>query len=467
MESHRRGGERPAKRIIAEWSDRGQGHLFTHWQARPEAQRARLLSDLEQLEAALLTRLQRRLAEPPQRRPELQPLEGAALQRARCGAEAEQLGEQLLRSGRAAFLTVAGGQGSRLGFEGPKGCFPVSPMRGASLFQLLSEKILAAVRRYERPLQWLIMTSPLNDAQTRGYFEENRFFGLDPMQVAFFPQGLFPSLSEEGKLLLAPDGGLFRNPNGHGGVIQALHEAGLLERLSERGVEELFYCQVDNPLVRIPDPLFLGAHRLQGSQMATKVIPKAYPEEKLGVIALADGKPAVIEYSDLDDEQMQARDSEGRLLYSHGSIAIHLLNVPFLAGIQGRLPLHVARKQIASLRPTQEGGRVARRLAVKFEMFIFDAIPMARTPLFFETTREEEFSPLKNRTGVDSIETCRQGMIAQYARWLEQCGVTVPNRRGRALYRVEISPLFATDAETLKLRLGGSVNRIDGDTLLA
>jgi UDP-N-acetylglucosamine/UDP-N-acetylgalactosamine diphosphorylase len=200
------------------------------------------------------------------------------------------------------------------------------------------------------------------------------------------------------------------------------------------------------------------------------VIEKAYPEEKIGVIGTVDGKPGVIEYSDISEEHQKARDDKGNLLYSHGSIAIHILNLRFLRAHSGRLPLHVAEKKIQTWIPNDRGGKVQERTGIKFEMFIFDALREAENPLFFETTREEEFAPLKNKTGQDSIETCRQGMMNLYARWLEANGVTVAMREGSPVQRIEISPVLAWDAqslgETLRNRFPSTVNRIDEDTLL-
>ncbi|MBN2551582.1 MAG: UTP--glucose-1-phosphate uridylyltransferase, partial [Spirochaetales bacterium] len=385
-------------------------------------------------------------------------------------AEARRRGESLISEGKAAFVTVAGGQGSRLGFDGPKGCFPISPIRKATLFQILAEKILAARRRYGCPLYWYIMTSPLNLEETRGFFESHDTFGLHEEEVLFFAQGLFPSLTEQGRLLLAEDGSLFQNPNGHGGTIAALKDSGCLDHMRSRGVEQLFFTQVDNPLVRIPDPDFLGVHAAEGSQMSSKVIEKLYPEEKIGVIGFADGKPAVIEYSDISEEQQHARDEEGKLLFSHGSIAVHIFELSYLSRHTGRLPLHVAQKTVRSWIPRRGGGVVEEREAIKFEMFIFDSLAGAARPLFFETSREEEFAPLKNRTGPDSIETCRQGMIQLAARWLRANGIAVPEREGKPVCRIEISPAVAWDArslaDALKQRGLFTVNRIDEDILL-
>lgn len=458
------------RELVRRWSADGQEALFAGWDGRPAALRRRLAADLAGLDPALVRRLsaELRVEERGGQRARLEPLAPIPLADWRGRREARQAGEELIAAGKTAFLTVAGGQATRLGWEGPKGCFPISPLRRASLFQIFAEKALAARRRYGARLEWLILTSPLNHEQTQEFFQAHGFFGLPRDQVTLFPQGLLPTLSLEGRLLLAEDGGLVRNPGGHGGVLDALRAAGLIGRLAAAGVEELFYFQVDNPLVRVPDPEFVGMHRLRGSEMSSKVIPKSEAEEKLGVPGLSDGRPGVIEYSDLDADSMHARTATGGLRFAHGSIAIHLLNVPFLARLPLPLPLHRARKPVRTLipGPGTTGGRVEERPAVKFESFIFDAIPLSANPLFFETARAEEFAPLKNAAGPDSIQTCAEGMARQAARWLERCGVEVPWEGTRPRYRVEVSPLYALDEEELKVRLGSAVNRIDEDILL-
>ncbi len=455
-----------AEELMARWS--AEGELFEHWADRPEQARQRLLADLSTLDPGLLARLREALAgagAPPTHR-RIGPAPAVPQAEWRGSREAAQLGEELIASGKTAFLTPAGGQGTRLGWDGPKGCFPISPIRQASLFQIFAEKILAARRRYGVGLRWCIMTSPLNHGQTLEFFSARDFFGLPAEEVTLFPQGLLPSLSPAGRLLLAPDGGLARNPDGHGGILQAMASEGLTRRLLEAGVEELFYFQVDNPLVRLPDPQFAGWQRLRGSELSSKVVLKAYPEERLGAPAVLDGRPGIIEYSELDHERMRAR-TAGGLEFAHGSIAIHLLNTAFTAGVRLPLPLHLARKRVRCLVPRAGGAGVEEREAVKFESFIFDAVPLAASPQFLETSREEEFAPLKNAAGADSIATCTAGMIEQHSRWLEACGVRVPRESGRPRYRVEISPLFAPDPQTLQDRLGHTVNSIDEDTLFA
>jgi UDP-N-acetylglucosamine/UDP-N-acetylgalactosamine diphosphorylase len=312
------------------------------------------------------------------------------------------------------------------------------------------------------------MTGPQNHAATEDYFESEKWFGLGRDTIHLFMQGSLPSFSPDGRLLMAPDGGLFFNPNGHGGVIEALSRSGHLATISEQRVQHLFYFQVDNPLVRVPDPVFLGFHCRARSKISAKVIEKAYPEEKLGIIATSGGTPLVIEYSDLDETQMNARGPDGKLYYGQGSIAIHILDVSFLESPGLHLPYHMARKKAKTLNPTAEGAEILEREAVKMEMFVFDAIPLADRALFFETDRAEEFAPLKNREGQDSIESCLQGQREQAARWLTGVGVEVPrDAEGRPRHAVEISPLFALDPQVLAARRGILKDRIDEDTVLA
>ena len=342
--------------LVERFTALGQGHLFAHWAQRDEERKRRLLRDLAGLEPGLLGQLQERVAGGEAVRPELEPLPHLGRREIEARRrEAEETGRERIRAGRTAFLTVAGGQGSRLGFEGPKGAFPISPIRRAPLFRIFAEKALAAGRLYGVAVRWYVQTSPLNHAAIGDFFRRNGWFGLPEEQVVFFPQGLNPTLSPEGGLLLAEDGGLLQNPDGHGGVVEALRRSGCLRDMQERGIEELFYFQVDNPLVTVPDPLFLGFHRLAGSEVSSKVVPKTHPGEKLGAVGRLGGRPGVIEYSDLSPGQMQARDGEGRLLYGMGSIAIHILDMAFLAGSRLQLPLHVARKKVQVFEPAPGG----------------------------------------------------------------------------------------------------------------
>ena len=446
----------------------GQGHLFAYWDSRSPEMRRRLLEDLETLDPGFVVSLVHRLSEPPAAHARIVPAPYVSLRQISADREARAIGEELIASGRTAFLTVAGGQGSRLGFEGPKGLFPVTPLRHLPLFAHFAEKLAAARRRFGAAIPWLIMTSRGNHEQTRLAFEREDWYGLGAGSVRFFAQGMLPALSPEGRLLLAPDGGLFWSPDGHGGVIAGLRASGLLAELAASGVEELFHFQVDNPLVTVPDPVFLGFHRRARADVSSKVMEKSSPGEKIGVIAEIDGRPGVVEYSDLDDALREERDAGGRLRFAQGSIAIHALRVGFLAREGLELPLHLARKRVRTLIPAPGTADTQDREAVKFEMFVFDAIPLADRALFFEVDRAEEFAPLKNREGPDSIDTCRRGQVEKAARWLETCGIAVPRGAdGRPRHLVEISPLFALDRDEIAARRASLPDRIDVDTLLA
>jgi UDP-N-acetylglucosamine/UDP-N-acetylgalactosamine diphosphorylase len=469
MVQERKGDQMTEREQRERFTALGQGHLFEHWDPRPSEMKRRLLEDLETLDVSLLDTLRSKLREHVSGGLQnLAPAEYIPQSAALADAEARELGERLLREGKAGFITVAGGQGTRLGILVPKGTIPVSPIRKLSLFAVFAEKIAAARSRYGVTFPWLIMTSPLNHGQTIEFFEEEKYFGLGRENVRFFAQGTLPSMSPEGLLAMGEDGGLLQSPNGHGGVIEALRKAGLLDELRDMGVEELFYFQVDNPLVTIPDPTFLGIHRRARSLVSSKVIEKQYPEERLGSIALRGGKPAVIEYTDLSPDIMGARDAEGRLLYGRGSIATHVLNVGFLRDGRFELPYHLARKKARIILPNASGIEVRESEVVKFEMFVFDAILCAERAVFVETDRLEEFAPLKNINGVDSMDTCVRGQTEKFAAWLEASGVHVPrNEEGLCAYAVEISPHFAMERCELSEKTSRLGDSLTHDALLS
>ncbi|MFH0911032.1 MAG: UDPGP type 1 family protein, partial [Planctomycetota bacterium] len=371
-------------------------------------------------------------------------------------AEARAVGEAALRAGRLAAFVVAGGQGTRLGFDGPKGLFPFGPVTGRTLFRIHAEQIRARARRYGAPIPWYIMTSPENNAATRSYFEARGFLGFDEKDVRFFAQATVPALDFEGRLLLAGKGRLARNPDGHGGSLEAPVRSGAIAEMRARGVDTISYFQVDNPLVAICDPVFAGHHIAAGADFSSKAVEKRGPGEKVGVFCLRDGRPAVVEYSDLDEAPKNERDASGRLRFWAGSIAVHLLSVDFVERMArvAELPWHVARKAVPAL---DRDGRLRAPDApnsLKFERFVFDAMDFAGKSVAVEARREEEFAPLKNAAGDDSPETARRLASERAARLLEASGVRVPRGPdGRALSAIELSSLFALDAEELRARV--------------
>ena len=367
-------------------------------------------------------------------------------------------GEEALRRGEVAVLLVAGGQGSRLGFEHPKGMYPVGPVSRKCLFQLHTEKVQALGRRYGKQPPFLVMTSPATDAETKAFFAEQRYFGLSKDDISFFCQGTMPALDlATGRLLLEAPGRLFLSPDGHGGTIAALARSGLLERLRNRGIRHLFYFQVDNPLVKVADPMFLGRHLNQRSEASSKIVPKQGPTDRLGNLVLVEGRCTMIEYSDLPDSLARETDASGRLRIWAGSPAIHFFDMDFLARVTegaGQLPFHIARKKVPYF--DAAGGQTVqphKENALKFERFIFDVLPLAQRWLVLETSHREEFAPLKNAEGADSSKTVQAALTNLAADWLVHAGIDVPRGAGgEPAYPLEVSPLFALDADEFAAR---------------
>lgn len=432
--------------------------MLAGWDDLTAGERESLVAQLAGIDFAELDALYRRKDEPHTLLPprdRIAPLPPTA---SAATAAERACGEEALRRGEVAALLVAGGQGSRLGFDKPKGMYPVGPVSSASLFQVHAEKVLALSRRYGKPVPLLVMTSPATHDDTETYFREHRHFGLSANDVFFFQQGTMPSLDfATGKLLLEKRGRVFLSPNGHGGTLTALSESGLLADMKARGIRHVFYFQVDNPLVKIGDPDFLGRHVAAESEVSSKFVVKEDPAEKAGVLAVIDGKCGIIEYSDLSAEMAAEREPDGTLRFRAGSPAIHIFAVSFLERVaaEGGLKYHVAKKKVPHFdAATGQNVEPKTENALKFEMFIFDVLPMARRWLAVETPRAEEFAPLKNATGADSPETVRRALLNLYGGWLEKAGVATNG------HPVEVSPLFALDAAELaaKLRRGFEVN---------
>jgi UDP-N-acetylglucosamine/UDP-N-acetylgalactosamine diphosphorylase len=304
------------------------------------------------------------------------------------------------------------------------------------------------------------MTSPANDADTRSFFVDNNFFGLRRENIFLFPQGMMPSLdAETGRILLADRDDVALNPDGHGGSIKALRASGAIEDMRGRGIEHISYFQVDNPNVRAVDPLFVGLHATapdSSAEMSSKMVAKAYPEEKVGVLCRSEGKTVVVEYSDLPKELAEQRDTQGSLRFNAGSIAIHIISVGFVERLTAdahrfALPYHRAVKKVPYV-DLESGERIEPEQpnGVKLETFVFDALALADSSIVYETDRVEEFAPIKNASGVDSPQTSHQLQSDRSARWLEKHGVDVPrNDEGHADARIEISPLTALEPADL------------------
>lgn len=365
-------------------------------------------------------------------------------------------GHELLKQGKVAAFLVAGGQGTRLGYDGPKGEYPVTPLKNKPLFQVFAEQLLAHSRNSGKSIPWYIMTSDVNDLPTKAFFTRHDYFGYNPDDVRFFQQGMMPAFNMNGEMLLAAKDSLALSPDGHGGSLRALRKSGALDDMKKRGVEHLSYFQVDNPIVHCVDPLFIGLHDLTKSEMSSKTIPKAGPLEKVGNFCIGDGKMQVIEYSDLPEELAKKTNPDGSLMFNAGSIAIHAIRVSFIDRLTGggslKLIWHRAEKKVPYIDATGRLVKPETPNAVKLEQFVFDAITMAENPMVYATDRAEEFSPVKNAEGSDSPATCRRDQVRRYSKWLRSAGVSVPMKDGEPDCTLEISPLFAVDAAQLKTR---------------
>lgn len=464
----------PDQSIVDRVHAAGHGHCFAWWETLASGQQRRLLDQLAAFDFDLITTLRDNyVAAPPPARRDLGPVDVIRLPNGPADeardAAARDAGHAALAAGEVAVLLVAGGQGTRLGFDGPKGAMPITPVEHKTVFQWHAEKIRALLARYGRPLPWYIMTSAANDETTRSFFDEHAYFSLPPDDVTFFQQGMLPALGRDGRLIMEERWRVHESPNGHGGTLLALHESGALADMRRRGIVDVFYFQVDNVLTVMADPLFLGHHRTHRAEMSAKVVAKRSWDEKVGVLGTIDGRVGVIEYSDLGDADAQSLDAEGRLRYWAGNEAVHVFAVDFVERLTAaglRLPYHRAEKRVPCLDSNGEPGTPQEKNGVKFETFVFDALGEAARTAIVEVHRERDFAPVKNAAGEDSAATARQMLCNEFGRWLEACGVAVPrDRDGTVRGVLEISPLTADSADALRNALPSGTVFADGLSL--
>lgn len=364
-------------------------------------------------------------------------------------AQMKAVGEQLLSDGKVAVITVAGGQGSRLGFDHPKGMFPIGPVTDRTLFQIFAEQIAARQKLHGSDIPWLIMTSSATHAETVDFFQQNSFFGLSKDTVKFFQQGSMPAVdASTGKLLLKTKSSLCLSPDGHGGLVTALKSSGLLDEMKTAGIQHFFYHQVDNPTAILCDPELIGLHHEEQSELTTNVVEKSSPTERMGVLVDINGRIEIIEYSELTEEQASAKDASGQWIFWAGNTAIHVVRLSFFDRLTSdgcQLELHLAHKKMPHVGMDGVPVDPTEPNAYKFERFIFDALPLAENALIVEGDRELEFNPVKNATGSDSPDTSKAALNRIATQWLSEVGQDVPDGKS-----VELSPLVALDAEQLR-----------------
>ena len=327
---------------------------------------------------------------------------------ARRKEEFEEVGFTAIREGKVATLLLAGGMGTRLGLDKPKGELNVGVTKERYLFQCLIHNLMDVTQAAGVSIPLYIMTSEKNNDETIRFFEEHDYFGYEKSDVAFFVQEMAAAVDFDGKLLLEEAGRLATSPNGNGGWFSSLAKAGYVEDLHRRGVEWINIFSVDNVLQRICDPAFIGATIRSGKVSGSKVVRKVDAYEKMGVLCLEDGRPSVVEYYEMSREMAEATDDKGELLYAFGVILNYLFRVDKLEEIvEKRLPVHVVEKKIPYI--TEDGKPVKpdEPNGYKFETLVVDMIRMMDDNLPYEVVREKEFAPIKNLHGVDSLDTAR------------------------------------------------------------
>lgn len=458
--------------LLARLRPAGQEHLLAFWERLDAVQRERLARQIGEIDCALLQRLRERRSEVVTNdQPHFAALAARAssppaIRLAGQGPFSRKLavarGQAALQAGEVGMILVAGGLGTRLGFDQPKGMFEIGPLSKRCLFQVLIEQLRAVARRYESPIPLYLMTSPATDAATRTFLHASGNFGLTAADLRIFCQATMWSLDDRWeKILLASPDSLFLGPDGHGGVLQALARSGSLADAGSRDIKYLFYGQVDNPLLTVCDPYLIGCHILARSQMTTQVAQKRHPLERVGNVVSIDGRVHIIEYSDLPEAAARQTNADGSLKLWAGNLAVHVFDVDFLAAAAGdpdALPFHVAHKKVPHLDSSGRTVEPDKPNAIRFERFIFDLLPRAENALVVEADPAEAFAPVKNADGEtsDTPQAAKAAMMALHRRWLEAAGTQVAGG-----VKVEINPLWALDAGEIarKLRPGSKIDR--------
>ena len=415
----------------------GQEHLLAHLPTLSPAQKQSLKTQITALDIDLFQKM--RALTKGQVSPTISPFTTYSYS----GDKQRQAwGMQLVREGKIALVVLAGGQGTRLRYPGPKGCYPVTLIKHKSLFQLLAEKVQAASLQAGRALQVAIMTSPLNHLETKTFFTQHAFFGLLPTQVTFFAQSMWPMLDLAGNLFLEGPSQIAHGPNGNGAIFQRLVEEGIWEKWNQSGIQIVNVVPIDNPLADPFDCELFGAHATMTCDVSLKATMRLDALEQVGVLAQVNGKTAVVEYSEMSREDKEALDKEGKLKFGIANLSLLCFSMPFIRKRGSQiLPLHRAKKGVVAI------GAAEGCHAWKFEQFIFDALPYAENLQAIVYPRGSTFAPLKNLKGEDSIESVQAALLAFDRQRYEQItGVEPPQEA-----RFELAPPFYyPTAEMLK-----------------
>ena len=386
----------------------GQEQLLRFYEELSDKEQSALLARIRELDLSYLRRFAEK--DSPSGRGVITPL--SAMELSEIESHSERFtakGMEALRSGNIAAVCLAGGMGTRLGFHGPKGCYDIGITHPVFIFQRLIENLLKQVKACGRWIHFFIMTSDVNDEETQRFLKEHEYFGYNPEYILFFRQEMAPAVDETGLVLLEQKDSPAVSPNGNGGWFRSMVRAGLDEFLHREGILYLNVFSVDNVIQNICDPCFIGAVLSGNYASGSKVVRKNSPDEKIGVMCLEDGLPSVIEYSELSEEMRGLTDERGERVYNFGVILNYLFRVSDLLAVTDEsLPLHFAHKKIPYV--DEQGSRVEPEApnGWKFEYFIFDILSRLGRCLPYEVVRESSFAPVKNATGVDSVETARE-----------------------------------------------------------
>jgi UDP-N-acetylglucosamine/UDP-N-acetylgalactosamine diphosphorylase len=451
----------------------GQGHVFTFYDSLSRPEQAALLQQLSGFDPTYINEIVHKALNPPKtdgKAATLEPLPDAATasimdSKPEAISQWYNSGLDLIAQNKVAVVLMAGGQGTRLGSSAPKGCYDIGLPSAKSLFQIQAERInkielLAAEKAgagAKVTVPWYVMTSGPTRGPTEKYFEENQYFGLKKENVQIFEQGVLPCISNEGKILLESKGRVAVAPDGNGGIYDALVTSKVLEDMRRRGIQHIHAYCVDNCLVKVADPVFIGFSAAKDADVATKVVRKRNATESVGLILLKNGRPDVVEYSEIDKATAEAEDPKqpGLLKFRAANIVNHYYSFRFLDTIPvwaKQLPHHIARKKIPyadlssgeTVKPEKPNG-------IKLEQFVFDVFPLLELGKFacMEVRREDEFSPLKNArgTGEDDPDTSKRDIMAQGKRWVQAAGATVTGDDPEA--GIEVSPLISYVSNTI------------------
>ena len=385
----------------------GQEHVLRFFDSLEEEEQRNLLRQIDNLDFEMLEAIHRKGSSA---RGEISPL--GAVEIPEIEERKEEFVEEglkAIREGKVGAILLAGGMGTRLGFEQPKGTFDIGKTRHLYIFECLINNLLEVCDVAGCYIPLYIMTSEKNHKATYEFFEEHNYFGYPAENVHFFMQDMAPAVDYNGKLLLEEKGRLATSPNGNGGWFISLHKSGLLDDIHARGVEWLNIFAVDNVLQKIADPAFIGATILSGKESGSKVVRKASPQERVGVMCQEDGKPSIVEYYEMTDEMVTQRDADGELLYRFGVILNYLFRVDCLEEIMlNHMNVHVVEKKIPYINEEGEKVKPEEPNGYKFETLILDMIHMLKSNLVYEVVREKEFAPIKNLHGVDSVDSARE-----------------------------------------------------------